>query len=998
MLEKLAQTLKNRNPSTIILYTAFIYVGLLFLIFGAISYKSVDRLDESSDKYTKNAVEHIVKLKQEELKTDVETQAALLNRSYEQRLREAKNTIKTRVQNISALLLKLRANGLSLTMQSAQDVLSSFSWGDDKYYFIVDQNGCILIHPEPKLQGRCIDDFSSDSMEYGVLSIIKNITEEKREGFFSAPFYMPSSGEISEKIYYGKYIDELKIFIGIGEYLNRLALYSKNDFLDSIRQNDDDSSIIAIFEKSQNLTPVSIRQKSELPANHTLLEKAKKEISIAMKNGELSGSIGSINSEFIGYFSIEQGLVVAKISHLEALKKEIEEKTLEIKDGSKSELYVVVEIFAILLFVTALLSLGIGSFIQKIFELNNNKLKRNNRFLHMLMNNIDDLIIVTDRAGNIIDVNSATESYEQKDRTNIVSKNIKETERLSSFMDIVTPKVEWSADEKKRCLYCKKISIDDKDMPFELIFCKDITEIKEQEDLLKKQNIDLVSLNKRLSEKNKELTDIFDNSPNPIAIIDKNCFAEYVNRAFRRIFDIQTAGIESINVNSLVRKEFRKLFASKVNRAEASGYAEEFDMIMSSPAKGTMNVKISITKFSQSLTFVLNIRDTSAEVEHTQNLEEIVRLEIEKREENELKFSTIFQTAPAGVVVISDEPKLIEYNNSFANMGGFTQEELENIDIRELFDENENLNLKRLLKEKEDITSPVEIVMKSKNRDKITVNMLSKTLKLKEKTYKIAIFSDISELIKAREKEKESEKLLIQQSRFAVMGEMLNMIAHQWRQPLGALSIEIMNLMDRLEEGYDKAYVRAWEMKSASIIKHLSSTIDEFRTFFKQDKEMEYFDIQFACQKSIGLIEPILQQKKITVELELNAEGRFYGYHNRLQQALLNILNNAKDALESLDEGIDKKITFSSSISEGRLKIVIKDNAGGIDIEPIEKIFEPYFSTKNKNSSGIGLYMTKVIIVDQMNGFIKAYNDAEGAVFEIELPIIEKEVEVGSNR
>jgi signal transduction histidine kinase len=162
----------------------------------------------------------------------------------------------------------------------------------------------------------------------------------------------------------------------------------------------------------------------------------------------------------------------------------------------------------------------------------------------------------------------------------------------------------------------------------------------------------------------------------------------------------------------------------------------------------------------------------------------------------------------------------------------------------------------------------------------------------------------------------------------------------------------------------------------------MSKTIDDFRDFFKPDKEKKEFSIYETIQHLLTLIKPEFEKHNIQIELNFDKNIHIYGFQNEFSQALLNILNNAKDALIE-NQLFERKITITLKESNSHIVFSIKDNAGGIPDEIIEKIFEPYFSTKEKHGTGIGLYMTKIIIEEHMDGEIKAYNDNEGAVFEI---------------
>jgi len=988
--------IKKQKPSTILYYSAFIYVFLLFAIFGVMAYDTVAEIKSTAKKYERDIVTQALEQKKEQLKNDINTKISILDTAYNNKIESTKNSLKTRIVDMRSLIEKYQnknSNKLSKDelLQNVYDLLSTFVWGKDNYYFIVSKDGKIVSHPNSSIQGKTVNDFKKGDYELSVFENLKKIKDgDSKEGkFFEAPYYKPNSKEVEKKIYFASFYEPLGIYLITGEYDDNIKNQAKNEVSEVIenKKYTSQNDIIALYDKEgESIEPIIIKSLNKDKINDHL-KLAELEIKEDIANRSKEGFIGSMEKGFLGYHkeSDDSEMVFAKIIPLEDLKEFIKLQQADMQEALENELKIIIEIFSFLLLITALLSLGIGRFISSVFQSNSKKLEEKNSFLNTLTNNIEDLIIVIDSNYDIVDVNLSVELFEKRDKALFIGKNLSETNYLSFVSKIDENSVIWCGEESnKKCYSCRKIDISNGESKLFLIFCKNITDIIVKEELLKNQNEELSILNKKLVEKNKELTDIFDNSPNPIAIIDKEGFSQYINRAFKKLFCIENEEFGSLNISQLTRLEFKKLFLSKLSRAAAEGFVQEFDILMSSKSKGLINTKVSITKFSGSMTFVINIRDVSAEVIHTQNLEDIVRDEIEKREENELKFSTIFHSTPLGVAVIDDQGSIIEYNEGFNNIFAYQKDEVAMKKLTDILGYKGELST--LLESSNDFVTPKEFNTVTKNGEKLIINIVAKSIKLKDRNYKLILTTDITELTLSREKEKENEKMLIQQSRFAVMGEMLNMIAHQWRQPLGALSIEIINLIDNIQDGCDMTYVTRWEERTVSIIQHLSKTIDEFRTFFQQDKKLEFFNIKEACLNSYSLIEPILKQKNIETILDLKADMSYFGYQNRLQQALLNILSNAKDALEGSNND-DKKITFSSKVEGQNIEIEISDTAGGITIEPIERIFEPYFSTKNKNSSGIGLYMTKVIIIDQMHGNIRAYNRDNGAVFSITIPI-----------
>ena len=240
-------------------------------------------------------------------------------------------------------------------------------------------------------------------------------------------------------------------------------------------------------------------------------------------------------------------------------------------------------------------------------------------------------------------------------------------------------------------------------------------------------------------------------------------------------------------------------------------------------------------------------------------------------------------------------------------------------------------------------------------------------------------------------KQRQQEQILIQQSRLASMGEMIGNIAHQWRQPLNALSLVIQNIKFSYETNeLDEEFLDKSVKKANLLTTNMSRTIDDFRSFFKPNKTKEKFSLNDSVEKALELIEPTFEHHEINL-LKEESKNVIYinGYKNEFSQALLNILNNSKDAL--LENKIKKAQIEICFYEENNFAIIeIKDNALGINEEIIEKVFDPYFTTKEEGKgTGIGLYMSKTIIESNMDGKLSVHNINDGVMFKIRVPILE---------
>ncbi len=232
----------------------------------------------------------------------------------------------------------------------------------------------------------------------------------------------------------------------------------------------------------------------------------------------------------------------------------------------------------------------------------------------------------------------------------------------------------------------------------------------------------------------------------------------------------------------------------------------------------------------------------------------------------------------------------------------------------------------------------------------------------------------------------EQERLMITQSRLATMGEMMSMIAHQWRQPLSTTTLMITN--ERLKvmmSGNEPSECDRILEKISDTMVYLSDTIDDFQTYFKPDKAMEEIAVSALIDRLKNFIEPRLAQDKVKLNVEMSREEVLQTYTNEIVQALINIINNAVDVLVEKRKD-ERHIWIRIDSDRDNAVINIEDNAGGIDDRIIEKVFEPYFSSKSKNGTGLGLYMAKMIIEKHIGGRLSVRNTSKGANFTVILP------------
>jgi len=241
----------------------------------------------------------------------------------------------------------------------------------------------------------------------------------------------------------------------------------------------------------------------------------------------------------------------------------------------------------------------------------------------------------------------------------------------------------------------------------------------------------------------------------------------------------------------------------------------------------------------------------------------------------------------------------------------------------------------------------------------------------------------VKEGIKSNRKK---DSIMIHNSKLAQLGEMMGLIAHQWRQPLSAISATASGMQIKFElDSWTPEYVESSLTHIEEYVQHLSDTINDFTDFFKPSKKKESIMIRDIIKKALFIMSPLLTKESVLVIKKYGSENRVETYPNEVVQVVLNLLKNAVNA-QLKHEIKNPEIYINEYIKNNKNIIEVSDNAGGIDEAIIEKIFEPYFSTKNsENSMGLGLYMSKFIMVDSCGGNIEVENIEDGVKFTITL-------------
>jgi PAS domain S-box-containing protein len=357
-----------------------------------------------------------------------------------------------------------------------------------------------------------------------------------------------------------------------------------------------------------------------------------------------------------------------------------------------------------------------------------------------------------------------------------------------------------------------------------------------------------------------------------------------------------------------------------------------------------------------------------------------------KRSEKELrKFQTVIEQSPISIIITDIEGNIEYVNPYFENVTGYTSKEVVGKNPRLLAsglttkDEysrlwNQVINeggwsgvFKNIKKSGEEYWESA-IISPIKDSHGVITNY-------------IGMKQNISEKVALEQLLKDQEELMIVQSRHAAMGEMIGMIAHQWRQPLATISMGANNLLLDADMGHlEQTVIKNEANDIIKQVNHLSQTIEDFRNYFRPDREKEFVNIKDVVDETLSMIGKSLENNNIDIALSLSSTSEIEIYKRELIQVLTNILHNAKEAMNENCKD-EKKLFINVKEKTDCVVIEVCDNGGGIDEEIIDKIFEPYFSTKSKQTgTGLGLYMCKTIVNKHLNGSIKAKNNKIGGV------------------
>lgn len=633
----------------------------------------------------------------------------------------------------------------------------------------------------------------------------------------------------------------------------------------------------------------------------------------------------------------------------------------------------------------------------------------------------DGFWIVEAKTGKILDVNDSYCKMVGRTKEETLSMSVREIEALESdsemaatFKEIVEKKSHsFIATHRRKDGSLVKMEVNTKysDMNGGIIFTfmKDITE--------------KLKLQKRLADGEKIFKQFADNVKDVFWVKAPGKML-FINKAFETVWGVSREAIyknPEIFVDKVIEEDREKVKNAFINELisdehifdEEYRIADETGKIKwiharSYPIFDSKGAYVRNTGIARDISAQKQLEDVINKLNH--ELIKMVDSEMQKRLERELAFEGIFDISGNCLCIVDEQGVVEEVNKQFLSFFEFgTKEEVVGIFFGKLLSPVEYTRAENKLKQvtvdctkhscycahtaqssKKTATQYEWRFKKKSGAEAVVLASVACFQKGDKQKRFIASIVDIARIRELEAREKERERLLAHQSKMAAMGEMIGAIAHQWRQPLNLLGILVQNIRYSFYDGeLNRDNVEKYTTSAIEQINFMSKTIDDFRGFFKSDKEIVSFDVVAQVEKSVSMMIDMLKAHGVTTTIFVVKRPMARGYPNEVGQVMLNLLSNAKDALlDDRPRCCAPEIVVTVDSDEKYAIVKVQDNGGGIDDSIIDRIFEPYFTTKDeKKGTGIGLYMNKTIVEKNMHGLLGVQNNAGGALFIIKIPL-----------
>ena len=498
---------------------------------------------------------------------------------------------------------------------------------------------------------------------------------------------------------------------------------------------------------------------------------------------------------------------------------------------------------------------------------------------------------------------------------------------------------------------------------------------------LELQNHDLRDQEHVLLEAQEELMLLFMNAPIGYLVLDEQFHIHRYNKHAYDIFQFLERRVKIYFFSFFKNMDKMNKFIKWTKDNDGSSFELEIYNIKKIPK--WLKLTHETTKLNNKKMHLLSVVDITKEKEEKEKL---------------YLYDSILEKLPVSIIITDVDGYITYVNKELLNCMEYENNEL--IGVRPSVFRSQSITQSKYDEIGETISSGKTWtgILKNLTKSKKTAWMavaISPIFDDKNKIINyIAVETNIDEKINMEEKLKKQEDIMLVQARHAAMGEMISIIAHQWRQPLSVISTAATGI--KMQKEFDTVLELEDEIKSLDAInesaQYLSETIEDFKNFFKHNKKIVATNGEKIVKKVKKLNSETLKNNNIEFNIDIPSNTEIHTYENELLQVLINLINNAKDALVEKKDLIAKPLICVKIYDKDKdLILEVNDNAGGVPEAIMDRIFEPYFTTKGPASgTGLGLYITKTIVDKHLQGTINVSNNEKGASFEIVIPNLDK--------
>jgi|GEM_PF-747565 len=636
-----------------------------------------------------------------------------------------------------------------------------------------------------------------------------------------------------------------------------------------------------------------------------------------------------------------------------------------------------------------------------------NELELNKELLSSVINSTNDLIFYKDENLKYLGCNDAFLEFVGKSESQVIGKSdydifkkeqadfFRNNDRKIFEKENVLSNYEWVKypNNKDVFLLTNKSPLKHRDgRVFGLVgFSRDMSILKLTQDKLKFNE--------------KYFKTVFDTQKD-IILITENDRLHNTNRAFFEFFHKYSSLEEFIEDNECVCTLFEYIDLENYINGDLGKSWIKF--VKNSPdrifkvaikkddVRHIFSIQVKEMDFDSKDRNIIVLKDITELENYQMFLEDKVKKEVDKRLKNEEMYRQIASSSFDGILTVDEYQNVLTFNQACENIFKYSEAEVINKNVNLIIKENSflqeyNKNFKKFaLKQINELHGGMtEVIGIDKSGAELQIELSISSVSFSDRLNSILVIRDLTDKKVLEKEKKEQENILIQQSKMAQMGEMIGAIAHQWKQPLNAIALLIQNLESDYE--YDELTEESLNDSVDRVMKQvnfMSETISDFRNFFKPSKTKTIFSLKKAIDDILNLLNIQFKKHNIKIATQIDlSNDKILGYENEFKQVILNILNNSKDAIEEryLKEKIVGEIQIRIYKDNNFINIEFSDNGIGIKNEVIDKIFEPYITTKGENGTGIGLYMSRTII-ENMSGKLSAKNSENGgATFTISI-------------